>query len=75
MAEALIAQSCLTFVTPWTVAHQDPSVHGTSQASILELPFSSVGDLPDPGIEPTSPAAPAWQANSLSLVPLGKLQL
>ena len=54
MAEALIAQSCLTFVTPWTVAHQDPSVHGTSQASILELPFSSVGDLPDPGIEPRS---------------------
>ena len=34
-----------------------PSVHGISQAGILEwvaVPFP--GDLPDPGIEPTSPA-------------------
>ena len=28
------------------------------------LPFSSPGDLPDPGIEP---ASPAWQADSLPL--------
>ena len=31
------------------------------------LPFSSLGDLPDPGIEPTSPASPALQADSLLL--------
>ena len=33
------------------------SVHGISQARILELVvISSPGDLPDPGIEPMSPA-------------------
>ena len=33
------------------------------------LPFPSPGDLPDPGIEPTSPAL---QADSLPSGPLGK---
>ena len=33
------------------------SVHGIFQARILEwLPFLSPGDLPDPGMEPVSPA-------------------
>ena len=33
------------------------SVHGILQARTLEwLPFPSVGDLPDPGIETASPA-------------------
>jgi len=33
------------------------SVHASSQARILDgLPFPSPGDLPDPGMEPTSPA-------------------
>ena len=33
------------------------SVHGISQARILEwVPFPHPGDLPDPGIEPVSPA-------------------
>ena len=32
------------------------------------------GDLPDPGIEPTSPASPALQADSLPTEPLGKPQ-
>ena len=32
------------------------------------LPFTSPGDLPDPGIEPVSPA---WQAGSLPLSHLG----
>ena len=41
----------------------DSSVHGIFQASILEWdPFPSVGDLPDPGIEPESPTL---QADSL----------
>ena len=33
------------------------------------LPFPSPGDLPDPGIEPRSPA---WQADSLLSEPAGK---
>ena len=43
------------------------SVHGVSQARILGwggLSFPSPGHLPDPGIEP---ASPAWQVNSLPL--------
>ena len=34
------------------------------------LPFPSSGDLPDPGIEPGSPA---WQADALPSEPPGKL--
>ena len=33
------------------------------------MPFPSPGDLPDPGIEPRSPA---WQADSLPSEPPGK---
>ena len=35
----------------------DSSVHGIFQARIL--PFPPLGDLPDPGIKPMSPASPA----------------
>ena len=35
------------------------------------LPFYSPGDLPDPGIEATSPVSPALQADSLQLSHLG----
>jgi len=36
------------------------SVHGIIPARILEwVAISISGDLPDPGIEPTSPVAPA----------------
>ena len=47
----LVAQSCL-FVTPRTVAHQAAlSVCGNWS----ELPFPSPGDIPNPGIKPSSP--------------------
>ena len=36
------------------------------------LPFPSPRDLPNPGAEPTSPAAPALQGHSLCAEPLGK---
>ena len=36
------------------------------------LPFPTPGDLPHPGIEPTSPVSLALQANSLPAEPLGK---
>ena len=45
------------FVTPWTVACQVPlSVGFPRQEYWSELPFPSPGDLPNPGIEPVSPA-------------------
>ena len=44
-------------MTPWTVSHQDPlSVKFSRQEYWSGLPFPSPGDLPDPGIEPGSPA-------------------
>ena len=46
--------------TVWTVACQAPLSMGFSQLGYRSgLPFPSPGDLPDPGIKPTSPASPA----------------
>ena len=36
------------------------------------LPFPPPGDLPNPGIKPTSPVSPALQAGSLPSEPSGK---
>ena len=45
------------FVTPWTGARQAPLSMGSSrQEHWSGLPFTSPGDLPDPGTEPASPA-------------------
>ena len=45
------------FATPLTVACQDPPSMGFSrQVYWSGLPLPSPGDLPDPGIEPWSPA-------------------
>ena len=56
----LVTKSCLTLVTPWTVACQAPlSIGFPQQESWSGLPFPSPGDLPDPGIEPGSPALQA----------------
>ena len=46
----LVAQSYL-FATPWTVAHQAAvSMEFYRQEYWSGLPFSPLGDLPDPGI-------------------------
>jgi len=58
-----VTQSCPTLVTSWTVAHQTLLSMGFSrQEHWSGLPFPSQGDLPDPRIEPDSPAL---QADSL----------
>jgi len=44
------------FATPWTVAYQAPSMGFSREEYWSGLPFPSPGDLPDPGIEPGSPA-------------------
>ena len=57
------------FVTPWTAACQVPMSMGfPRQEHWNGLPFPSLEDLPDPGIEPVSPAL---QVNSLALNHLG----
>ena len=56
----LVAQSCQTLVTPWTVARQAPLSMGFSpQECWSGLPFPSVGDLSHPGVDPGSPALQA----------------
>ena len=56
-------------VTPWTAARQAPLSMGLSrQEHWSGLVFPSPGDLPHPGIKPTSPV---WQADSLPLSHLG----
>ena len=48
------------FVTPWTVAYQDPpSMEFSRQEYWSGLPFPSPGYLPNPGIEPESPSLQA----------------
>ena len=65
--------SCIQlFATPWTVACQAPLSVGFSRQEYWSgLPFPSPGDLPNPGIEPGSPAL---QADSLPSEPQGSLQ-
>ena len=58
------------FATTWTVAYQAPPSMGFSRQEYWSgLPFPSPGDLPDPGIEPRSPAL---QADALPSEPPGK---
>ena len=53
----LVANLCLSLVTSWTVACWAPlSVGFLRQEYWSGLPFPSPGDLPNPGIEPASPA-------------------
>ena len=61
------------FATLWTVALQAPLFMGFSRQEYWSgLSFPSPGDLPNPGIEPRSPAL---QANTLISEPPGKQNL
>ena len=58
------------FVTPWTAAYQAPvSMRFSGLGYWSGLSFPSPGDLPEPGIEPWSPAL---QADSLPTELQGK---
>ena len=58
---ALVPKSCLTLATPWTVACQAPLSMGFPRQEYWRgLPFPPPGDLPNPGIEPMSPASTQW---------------
>ena len=57
-------------MTPWTVARQaPPSMEFSRQVYWSGLPCPSPWDLPDPGIEPRSPAV---QVDALLSEPPGK---
>ena len=65
----LVAKSCPTLLTPWTVACQASLSMGFPRQEYWSgLPFPPPGDRPNPGFEPVSPAL---QADSLPLSHLG----
>ena len=67
--KVLVAQLCLTLCDLMDFSPPGSSVHGFSrQGYWSRLLFPSPGDLPDPGIEPSSPAL---QADSLMFEPPG----
>ena len=56
------------FATPWTAARQAPLSMGFSRQEYRTgLPFPSPADLPDTGMELTSPGCPPFYADSLPL--------
>ena len=70
-SESEVAQSCPTLCDPMDCSPSGSSIHGILQARILQwLSFLSPGDLPNPGVEPRSPAL---QADALTSEPPGKL--
>ena len=71
-AEGAHVLSCFSrvrlFTTLWTVAHQASLSMGFSKGECWSgLPCSPPGNLPHPGMEPTSLAPSALQADSLPL--------
>ena len=66
----VVTKSCLTLCNPMDCSPPGSSVHGISQAWILEwvaIPFSR--DLPNSGIKPTSPASPALAGGFFTTAP------
>ena len=68
-----VTKWCQTLATTWTVACQAALSTGFPRQEYWSgLPFSSLGNLLNPGIQPMSPA---WQADSLPLSHLGSMHL
>ena len=62
--------ACLLSCDPWTAAHQAPLSMGFSRQEYWSgLPFPPPGHLPNPGIEPVSPAL---AGGCFTTEPLGK---
>ena len=65
--KVLVTSVVSASATPWTIACQAPLMTEFSRQEYWSgLPFPFPGDLPDPGIEPESPAL---QADSLPSEP------
>ena len=68
MSVGVIRSVVSASMTPWTIVCQAPlSMEFSGPEYCSGLPFPSAGDLPDPGIEPGSPAL---QADALPYEPL-----
>ena len=69
----MVAKSCPTLGNPWTVVQQAHLSMGFFRQEYWNgLPFPLTGDLPDRGMEPTSPASPALAGGFFTTEPPGK---
>ena len=69
----MCAQSWLALCNPWIVAHPSPLSMGLSRQEYCSgLPFPPPGDLPNPGIKPTSLLSPALTGGFFMAEPSGK---
>ena len=78
----LVAKSCPTLATPWTVTYQALLSMGLPRQEYWSgLPFPSPGDLPDPRIESRSlalqadslPTEPSWKSKVFSTSTLRRI--
>ena len=65
-------QLCPALCDPRDCSSPGSSVHGISQARILEWVAIPFRDLPDQGIEPTSPMSPELASRFSAIEPPGK---
>ena len=66
----------MSFATLWSIACQASLSTGFSRQEYWSgLPRPPPGDLPDPGMAPPSPVAPALQVDSLPLSHQGKPEM
>ena len=70
---AQLLSQVILFVTLWTVAYQAPlSMEFSRKEYWSMLPCLPPGNLPDPGVEPMSPASPALAGGFFTTEPPGK---
>ena len=65
----------LSYVRLFATRQAPPSMGFSRQEYWSGLPFPSLEDIPNPGIEPVSPESPALQKDSLPSEPPGSLQI
>ena len=71
-----MAKSCLPLATPWSVARQVLLSMGFPRQEYWDgLPFPPPGDLPQPGIEKSSPVFPALASRFFTTEPPEKPKL
>ena len=68
----LVVQLCLTLCNPTDYSLPGSSVHENFPGYWSWLPFPSLGDLPDPGIEPESFVSLALAGRFFTTAPPGK---
>ena len=75
LSRSVMSDSCptLSHATPWTVVYQAPLSMGFPRQEYCSgLSFPSPGNLPNPGMEHTSPASPALEGRFFTTAPPGK---